>query len=216
MDKLNTLLSSYELNLAKSEMELLVEVPQIYKELIQVGMLPDEISNEEELSKVLFDNCKHEFVLANTFESLRDDLFVIALFDNTIAESQEEAIPEYKYIGTQIGINFEKPSVETSIIKTVFDSVKEVQELVDVEGTLAHVAGTVLGEKTSVGSISVMAREDMIDAIHEMFPNSDGDVLIDNIPEDCTAVTMLITVSKEKLPYPVHGADIIALYEANV
>lgn len=181
---------------------------EIFKELIEEGMLFDELMDEDYVTAILKHDYDGYILDEYALESLVELLGIYA--DQDDAEVDEEEIQTKQYAMVSYGLNLVEGTKNRLQLGLTFDGLEEVQVFFEVHllTTVDMLAENGLVEQ--VGVIDLGDREDVIETLN-LQEDVEFETIIDNIPE--TAEAIRVITYRGSVSGKIVGAEIFALYE---
>lgn len=212
---LDTLFKQYTV-LCLEEQDTTAVAKEIYKTLINEGVLCDEIADEEFHIESLGITSLPE----NIAEALSDDLFMIAVedFHNFIQNDDshdEELLLEYAELDTMYTVSLIKMDLArrdkiTEAIPIIFTSLQDIVLYVDNQCAVEEAESIIKEKQLDIGTFGLLAVEDAKDALDTL--GIKGMLIADQIPENAVAVIMLIRT--DEAHEVMMTSDMYVIFEA--
>lgn len=224
MRNLDFMLKEYELlaSRGKSTTETAMD---IYTELLDLGAICNELSDEEVVEEYLFRYSDYDFKGLDILDLLVDDITSIALIDSLptdmvheLAEaicavnSKEDEVVEDKkseYLVSWITIDTLKSTKDVDLVGEVFNSLDEIREFADNYGLSLAIQQLLSGADKDTGSTGMLSAKEAVESLSEL--GDIGAVVAREIPEGADSVMTLVTTNKDR--NKMYKADMFVVFK---
>lgn len=209
MLNIQELLERYEFLVVFSESTTDI-VMDIYKKLIDKGVLSDEIGDKDFIMDYLLNEIKYEFTNEDILDNLADKLTIVALMDSIpdnliinvaeaiseIEQNEEEAPPTKSYIVVSVGFDTQTGIKETSIVGHTFKNIDGVQQYVDKIGLKQALDNVLYGKDKDTGCTGML----LVKEAKEILSNLEIEDLLlnDEIINSASTISTLVTTNKDR------------------
>ncbi|MCW6094585.1 hypothetical protein LAV60_15545 [Clostridium sporogenes] len=188
-------------------------VMDIYAELIDKGVLSDEIGDKDFIMDYLLNEVKYEFAGEDILDELADELTIIALMDSipdnlilnmaeAISEIEQNNEEEHEKLSTKshivISIEFDTQTgiKETAIVGHTFNTIDDVQKYVDKIGLGQALDNVLYGKDQDTGCTGMLP----VKEAKEILSNLEIEDLLlnDGIINSASTISTLVTTNKDR------------------
>lgn len=177
----------------------------IYKELIEDGMLAEEILDADYLYATLRHDYDGYILEQAAMDNLLDGLIEYAEQD----EIDEEIVPGL-YAGVKYELNLEDGSKERLLLDFAYDGLGEVTDFLAAYLLITKVEIDTLDENKVLGVTDMGTREEIIDVLLSQ-GDPEFETIADNIPE--TAEVVMVFTQRDLETGKIVYAEIFTFYE---
>ena len=129
-------------------------------------------------------------------------------------EIDEDDFVTPMYIMSLIKLDMVSESKKTEVLPQIFTSMREIQEYVDIQGMNEAVKCILFGEDKCVGSTGAIALEDAGEFLVDLDEAGSGEIILNHIPENATAITITATTNGNK--NEILSADVYVIYDVTI
>lgn len=204
---INNYLSDYSAFMTLEELEQAVNTAyEIFKELIEEGMLTDELMDSDYVMATLQHDYDGYLLDEYALESLLELLGIYA--DQDDVEVDEEEIQTKQYAMVRYGLNLVDGTKNRLQPKFPFDGIEEVAEFLGIH--VEVMVSDFEGELVQIGVTDLADRETILETLSQQ-EDIEFETIIENVPE--TAEVVMVFTYRDMVSGMIVGAEIFALYE---
>lgn len=205
---INNYLNNYSAHMILGEFDQAnLSAYEIFKELIENGMLLDELMDENYVMATLKHDYNGYILDECTLESLVELLGIYAEQDGI--KIDEEEVPIGEYLMVRHGLNLLEGTKNRIQANHVFNGIYEVAEFLGIHLDTVVEELEVDGGVLRVGVTALGARENILETLNQQ-TEVELETIADNVPE--TADLIMVFTYRDILSDKIVYAEIYALY----
>lgn len=205
---INNYLNNYLAHMILGEFEQAnLSAYEIFKKLIENGMLLDELMDENYVTATLKHDYNGYILDECVLESLVELLGIYA--DQDGIKIDEEEVPIGEYLMVRYGLNLLEGTKNRIQANHVFNGIYEVAEFLGIHLATVVEELEVDGGALRVGVTALGARENILETLNQQ-TEVELETIADNVPE--TADLIMVFTYRDILSDKIVYADIYALY----